>query len=72
MIDGKWNNCEVMRHKLENRNFIFLQESDFERGFKRFEEETPTFVIVNTSAGNDVNPYFLQCKSEFGNKEFML
>ena len=62
MIDAKWNNCEVMRHKLENRNFLFLQESDFERGLKRFEEETPTFVIVNDSAGNDLNSFLSEIR----------
>lgn len=62
MIDAKWHNCEVMRHKLENRNFIFLQESDLERGLKRFEEETPDFVVVNTSAGYDLNGFLSEMR----------
>ena len=57
MIDIKWNNCEAMRQKLESRNFAFLQESDFERGIKTFSDEAPVFVIVNTSAGADVNGF---------------
>ena len=62
MIDAKWNNCEAMRHKLENRNFVFLQESDFERGLKRFEEETPALVIVNASSGNDINSFLSEIR----------
>jgi len=62
MIDGKWNNCEAMRHKLENRNFVFLQESDFDRGLKRFEEETPAFVIANASSGTDLNSFLSEIR----------
>ena len=62
MVDSKWNNCETMRIKLEKRNFIFLQEADFEHGIKRFQEETPDFVLVNASAGNDVNSFLSEIR----------
>ena len=67
MIDGKWNNCEAMRHKLENRNFVFLQESDFEHGLKRFEEETPALVIVNASSGSDLNGFLSEIRKNSQN-----
>ncbi len=62
MVDNKWSNCELLRPKIESRNIQFLQESDFERGIKRFKEETPVFVIVNANAGSDLNGFLTRIR----------
>lgn len=62
MIDNQWSHLEILRKRLENQGFIVLHEADFSRGFKRFVEETPSFVMVNISSGDDVNYFIAQVR----------
>lgn len=62
MVDSAWSNCELLRRKVESRNARLLQEPDFERGIRRFNEEAPSFVIVNANAGRDVNEFIAQIR----------
>lgn len=64
MIDNQWNHLEVLRKRLENQNYIVLHESDFARGYKSFLEETPSMIIINISAGNDVNQLIAQIRKK--------
>lgn len=62
MIDNEWSHLEILRKRLENQGFVVLHEADFVRGFKRFVEETPSFVMVNISSGDDVNYFIAQIR----------
>ncbi len=64
MIDNQWNHLEVLRKRLENQNYVVLHEADFARGYKSFLEETPSMILVNISAGNDVNQLIAQIRKK--------
>lgn len=64
MIDNQWNHLEILRKRLENQSYIVLHDSDFTRGYKSFLEETPAMIMVNISAGNDVNQLIVQIRKK--------